>query len=448
MIKIKKGLDLPLEGQPEQTISNGATVKTVAILGEDYIGMKPTMRVQVGDSVKKGQVIFDDKKTPGVKYTAPAGGTVTAINRGAKRKLLSVVVEIAEAEEVVKFNKYSADQLADLERQAIVDQMVESGLWTALRTRPYSKVPTIDSETKAIFVSAMDTNPLAADPEAIIAEQEETFNQGLSLLTSLSAGKVFVGTKDGSNLAKFEHPKVQYESFAGPHPAGNVGTHIHFLYPAAANNAVWHIGYQDVIALAKLFTTGELYTDRVIAIGGTMIKKPQLVRTRVGANIDELLAGKEKDADNRHLSGSVLNGFHAIESRAYLGRYHNQVTVIREGREKEFFGWVRPGSDKFSLTRAFISAFMPKKRFAMTTTTGGSERAIMPIGLYERVMPMDILPTQLIRALVTGDTDTAQQLGALELDEEDLALCTFVCPGKYEYGPILRENLTKIEKEG
>ncbi|NVJ64975.1 MAG: Na(+)-translocating NADH-quinone reductase subunit A [Gammaproteobacteria bacterium] len=448
MIKIKKGLDLPIEGQPEQTISNGATVKTVAILGEDYVGMKPTMHVQVGDAVKKGQLLFDDKKTPGVKYTAPAGGTVTAINRGAKRKLLSVVIEIAQQEEAVSFNHYSADQLANLERQAIVDQMVESGLWTALRTRPYSKVPAIDSETKAIFVSAMDTNPLAADPEVIIAEQAEAFNQGLSLLTTLSAGKVFVATKDGSGISKLDHPKVQYEAFSGPHPAGNVGTHIHFLYPAAADNMVWHIGYQDVIALAKLFTTGELYADRVVALGGTMIEKPHLARTRLGANIDELLVGEETDADNRHLSGSVLNGFHAIDSRAYLGRFHNQVTVIKEGREKEFFGWAMPGANKFSLTRAFISAFFPKKSYAMTTTTGGSERAIMPIGLYERVMPMDILPTQLIRALVTGDTDTAQQLGALELDEEDLALCTFVCPGKYEYGPILRENLTKIEKEG
>ncbi len=448
MIKIKKGLDLPLQGKPEQAISSGATVKTVAILGEDYVGMKPTMHVKAGDSVKKGQLIFEDKKTPGVKYTAPAGGTVTAINRGAKRKLLSVVVEIAEQEEAVSFTQYSAEQLAGIERQAIVEQMVESGFWTALRTRPFSKVPAIDSETKAIFVSAMDTNPLAADPEVVIAEEAETFNQGLSLLTTLSSGKVFVGTKDGSSLNKLEHPKVQYESFKGPHPAGNVGTHIHFLYPAAADNTVWHIGYQDVIALAKLFTSGELSMDRVVAIGGTMIKKPHLVKTRVGANIDELLVGEETDADNRHLSGSVFNGFHAIDSRAFLGRYHNQVTVIREGRDKEFFGWALPGSDKFSMTRAFISAFFPKKSYAMTTTTGGSERAIMPIGLFERVMPLDILPTQLLRALVTGDTDTAQQLGALELDEEDLALCTYVCAGKYEYGPILRENLTKIEKEG
>ena len=448
MIKIKKGLDLPILGQPAQTISDGATVKTVAILGEDYVGMKPTMQVQVGDKVHKGQPIFEDKKNPGVIYTAPAAGTVTAINRGAKRKLLSVVIEVDAQEESITFNKYPVDQLTTLDRKAVVEQMVNSGLWTALRTRPYSKVPAIDSETKAIFVSAMDTNPLAADPEVIIQERNDDFNNGLTVLSQLSSGKVFIATRPDTPISKIEHPKVQYEEFSGPHPAGLVGTHIHYLFPASLQNVVWHMGYQDVIALGKLFTDGELYTDRVIALGGTMIKEPHLVRTRVGANIDELLALEENDADNRHISGSVLSGFHAIDSRAFLGRYHNQITVIREGREKEFFGWAMPGSDKFSITRSFISAFMPNKKFAMTTTTGGSERAMMPIGNYERVMPLDILATQLLRALVTSDTDLAQQLGCLELDEEDLALCTFVCPGKYEYGPILRESLTKIEKEG
>lgn len=448
MIKIKKGLDLPIEGQPVQTISAGTTVKTVAILGEDYVGMKPTMHVQEGDTVKKGQLIFEDKKTPGVKYTAPAAGTVKAINRGNKRKLLSVVVEVAGQEDAVSFNKFSPEQLSGLSREAIVEQMVDSGMWTALRKRPYSKVPAIDSETQAIFVSAMDTNPLAADPEVIISEQNEAFNYGLDILAQLSGDKVFVATAPNSSLAKSNNAKVSYEEFSGPHPAGIVGTHIHFLYPASMDHPVWYIGYQDVIALAKLFIEGELHTDRVIALGGTMIKKPRLIRTRIGACIDELMAEEENDADNRHISGSVLSGFNAIDARGYLGRYHNQITVIREGRDKEFFGWATPGADKFSVTRAFFGHLFPKRRFNMTTTTGGSDRSIMPIGNYERVMPLDILPTQLLRAIVTNDTVLAQELGCLELDEEDLALCTYVCPGKYEYGSILRENLTKIEKEG
>lgn len=448
MIKIKKGLDLPLQGKPEQTISTGATVKTVAILGEDYVGMKPTMHVQVGDQVKKGQLIFEDKKTPGVKYTAPASGTISAVNRGAKRKLLSVVVEIADQEEAVSFDKYSADQLTSLDRQKIVDQMVESGMWTGLRTRPYSKVPAIDSHTKAIVISAMDTNPLAADPEVIIKDRNQDFNNGLDVLAQLADDKVFVATKGDSQIEKSTNAKVSYESFSGPHPAGLVGTHIHHLCPASASNFVWHMGYQDVIALGRLFTDGELFTDRVIALTGEEVKNPRLVRTRLGANVDELLSNEVNDNDNRQISGSVLNGVNAVDSRAFVGRYHNQITVIPEGREKEFFGWAMPGSDKFSVTRAFLGHIFPSKKFKMTTSTGGSARAIMPIGNYERVLPLDILPTQLIRALVCGDTDTAQQLGCLELDEEDLALCTFVCPGKYEYGSILRENLTKIEKDG
>ncbi|GAA0206227.1 Na(+)-translocating NADH-quinone reductase subunit A [Kangiella japonica] len=448
MIKIKKGLDLPLEGKPEQTISTGATVKTVAILGEDYVGMKPTMHVQVGDQVKKGQLIFEDKKTPGVKYTAPAAGTISAVNRGAKRKLLSVVVEIAEQEEAVSFNKYSADQISSLDRQAIVDQMVESGMWTGLRTRPFSKVPAIDSTTKSIVVSAMDTNPLAGDPEVVIKERNADFNLGLDILAQLAEDKVFVATKADSNIEKSSNAKVNYESFSGPHPAGLVGTHIHHLCPASAENVVWHMGYQDVIALGRLFADGELFVERIIALGGTEVKNPRLVRTRLGANVDELLQNEINDNDNRLIAGSVLNGVNAVEARGFVGRYHNQVTVIPEGREKEFFGWAMPGSDKFSVTRAFLGHIFPKKKFKLNTSTGGSHRAIMPIGNYERVLPLDILPTQLIRALVCGDTDTAQQLGCLELDEEDLALCTFVCPGKYEFGSILRENLTKIEKDG
>ncbi|GAA4359112.1 Na(+)-translocating NADH-quinone reductase subunit A [Kangiella marina] len=448
MIKIKKGLDLPLEGKPEQTISTGATVKTVAILGEDYVGMKPTMHVQVGDQVKKGQLIFEDKKTPGVKYTAPAAGTISAVNRGAKRKLLSVVVDIAEQEDAVSFNKYSADQLSSIDRQAIVDQMVESGMWTGLRTRPYSKVPAIDAKTRSIVVSAMDTNPLAGDPEAFITEHNADFNHGLDILAQLAEDKVFVATQPESKIEQSSNAKVNYESFSGPHPAGLVGTHIHHLCPASSENEVWHMGYQDVIALGRLFTDGELFVERVVALSGTEVKNPRLIRTRLGANLDELLNNEINDNDSRIISGSVLNGFNAVDSRAFVGRYHNQITVIPEGREKEFFGWAMPGSNKFSVTRAFLGHIFPSKKFQMNTSTGGSTRAIMPIGNYERVLPLDILPTQLIRALVCGDTDSAQALGCLELDEEDLALCTFVCPGKYEYGSILRENLTKIEKDG
>jgi len=447
MIKIHKGLDLPINGAPKQEILDGPAVTEVALLGEDYIDMKPSMKVRIDQKVKCGDEIFIDKKNDGVIYTAPASGTIKAINRGAKRKLLSVVVEV-EGNEYKEFAKYDAAKLPQLSRQEVVDNLVSSGQWSSFRTRPMSKVPTIDSTPSAIFVSVMDTNPLAADPMAVIQHHIESFNHGLTVIKHLTDGELFVAF-DGTHehdLAK--NPIATYHAFNGVHPAGNVGTHIHFLKPVNESRTVWHIGYQDVIAIGKLFTTGHLFTERVVSLAGPLVKAPRLIKTRLGANIDQLTKNQIDENDERVISGSVFNGFIAVHHRAYLGRYHNQVSVLAEGREKEFFGWIHLGKDKFSVTNAFSSHLNSKKKFDFTTTTGGSERALMPIGSYENVMSWDILPTQLLRALVVGDTDAAQQLGCLEFDEEDLALLTFVCPGKYEFGPILRDVLHTIEKEG
>ncbi|WKE64892.1 Na(+)-translocating NADH-quinone reductase subunit A [Gallaecimonas kandeliae] len=444
MITIKKGLDVPISGTPEQVIHDGPAIKTVAVLGEEYIGMRPTMHVREGDLVKKGQIIFDDKKNPGVKFTAPAAGKVVAINRGEKRVLQSVVIEL-DGDDEVSFQQYDAAQLASLDRQVVVDQLVESGLWTALRTRPYSKIPAIDSTPAAIFVSALDTNPLAADPAVVIKEQIDAFNNGLAVLSRLG-GKLFVCKAAGSDV-QVKAANVQVEDVTGPHPAGLVGTQIHQLFGASLSRVVWHLGYQDVIAVGKLFVEGKLDSSRVISLAGPSVKQPRLVRTLVGASTSELTAGELSDGENRIISGSVLSGSEAHGVHGYMGRYHVQLSVLPEGRSKDFLGWLTPGSDKFSVTRAYLGHF-GRKLFGMSTTTNGSPRAMVPIGNYERVMPLDVLPTLLLRDLLSGDTDSAQQLGALELDEEDLALCTFVCPGKYDYGSALRACLTKIEKEG
>ena len=445
MITIKKGLDVPVTGAPQQVIQDGNAVKTVATLGEEYVGMRPTMSVKVGDRVKKGQVLFSDKKNPGVLFTASAAGVVTEINRGEKRVLQSVVIEV-DGDEQETFASYSADQLASLDRQDVVDNLVKSGLWTALRTRPYSKIPAIDSAPEAIFISAMDTNPLAANPEVVINEQSEAFKQGLVVLSRLTDGEVFVSKAPGANIPTEAGVKVN--EFAGKHPAGLVGTHIHFLKPVGAEKFVWHLGYQDVIAFGQLFTTGELNNTRVISLAGPAAKNPRLVRTTLGANTAELAANETTDGEIRLVSGSLLQGQTAQGVHGYLGRYHVQLCLLNEGREKEFIGYMYPGPNKFSVTRAYMSHFFKGKLFNMTTTTNGSARAMVPIGNYERVMPLDVLPTLLLRDLCAGDTDSAQQLGALELDEEDLALCTFVCPGKTDYGVMLRDCLTTIEKEG
>ena len=448
MIDIKKGLDLPISGAPDQTISEGKPVRHVALIGFDYNGMKPTMEVKEGDRVKRGSLLFTDKKTEGVRYTSPAAGVVKEINRGERRVFQSLVVEI-DGDDAETFARYREADLGSLERQQVVDNLVESGLWTAIRTRPFSKVPAIDTAPHSIFVSVMDTNPLAADPVVIIREQGEAFSKGLKILSRLTSGRVFVTGRPGSDVPVPESDAVQVEQFDGVHPAGNVGTHIHYLDPVSMGKTVWTIGYQDVIAIARLFETGELPVDRVVAIGGPKATNPRLVRTRIGASLNELL--KDEVATNcelRTISGSVFGGRRGDGPCAYLGRFDNQISVLEEGYKRQFLGWLSPGVNKFSVLNIYLSSLMGRKKFDFTTTTNGSERAMVPVGAYEKIMPLDILPTQLLRSLIVGDTEVAQKLGALELDEEDLALCTFVCPGKYEYGPILRENLTRIEFEG
>jgi Na+-transporting NADH:ubiquinone oxidoreductase subunit A len=446
MIKISKGLDLPIQGAPQQIIQDGNSVTRVAILGEEYIGMRPTMHVQEGDKVKKGQMLFEDKKNPGVKFTAPAAGNVIAVNRGAKRVLQSVVIQL-EGDESEVFAKYSSTELASLDAAKVQENLVNSGMWTAIRTRPFSKSPALDSKPNSIFVSVMDTNPLAGDPQVIIAERSEDFVNGLLVIGRLTDGKVFVNKAPSADIATGD-ASVEVNEFSGVHPAGLVGTHIHHLDAVGQGKKVWHVGYQDVLAIGSLFTTGEFDNRKVISLCGPEVKNPRLLRTLVGADITELTANEANAGEMRTLSGSVLQGNHAHGVHGYLGRFHNQVSILREGREKELFGWIKPGVNQHSVTRAYLGHLSPKKLFGMTTTTNGSDRSMVPIGNYERIMPLDILPTLLLRDMISGDTDGAQSLGCLELDEEDLALCTYVCPGKYNYGPILRECLDEIEKEG
>ncbi|CDG00261.1 Na(+)-translocating NADH-quinone reductase subunit A [Avibacterium paragallinarum] len=446
MITIKKGLDLPIAGKPEQVIHNGNAVTEVALLGEEYVGMRPSMKVREGDVVKKGQVLFEDKKNPGVLFTAPASGTVTAINRGAKRVLQSVVIQI-EGDDQVAFNKYSADELKSLTSEQVRQNLQASGLWTALRTRPFSKVPAVDAVPSSIFVNAMDTNPLAADPEVVLKAHWEDFTNGLTVLSRLHEGKLHLCKAGDSNIPTVDLPNLSIHDFGGPHPAGLSGTHIHFIDPVSATKTVWYLNYQDVIAFGRLFTTGELYNGRVISLAGPQVKNPRLIRTQLGANLSQLTQGELKEGENRIISGSVLSGHKAEGAVDYLGRYALQVSVIAEGREKEFLGWIMPGANKYSITRTVLGHF-GHKLFNFTTALNGGHRAMVPIGAYERVMPLDIIPTLLLRDLSAGDTDSAQALGCLELDEEDLALCTFVCPSKNDYGPMLRAALDKIEKEG
>ena len=442
MIEIKTGLDLPIKGSPKQEIGEGNAITRVAVIGSDYPGMKPTMLVKEGDQVKLGQPLFADKKNDGVQFTAPGSGKVIEINRGERRLFQSVVIELDGKDTAVKFKSHS--DLAALTREAVVEELVESGLWTVIRRRPYEKIPAINAAPHSIFVNAMDTNPLAGDQALAIARQPEAFVDGISVISKLTEGTVFV-CRDPQ--ASFDAGSGQVETFSGKHPAGLVGTHIHHLDPVGEGKEVWHVSAQDVIAIGRLFKEGVLSTERVVSFAGPSVKSPRLVITRVGASLDELTAGELVDGSHRVVSGSILGGRTASGVFGYLGRYHQQVSVLEEGTHRVPFGWLSPGTNKHSVMGIYLSKLMPGKLLDYTTNTNGSPRAMVPVGAYEKVMPLDILPTQLLRSLIVGDTDMAVKLGALELAEEDLALCTYVCPGKYEYGPILRDNLTTIELE-
>ena len=452
--KTSKGLDLPLEGEPEQRIDPAATPRRVALLAQDYAGMKPTMRVRAGDEVRRGQLLFEDKKIPGVRHTSPASGKVVAIHRGARRAFQSVVIELDQAERAgggdsVSFDAHSGAPPGALSRRQVKDLLLESGSWTALRTRPFSRTANPADVPHSIFVTALDTQPLAPSADVALAGKEVHFERGLRVLARLTDGAVYVCKGPGSAIPAPREPPFREEVFAGPHPSGTVGLHIHVLDPVDANKLVWHLNYQDTAAIGKLFGDGTLEVERVISIAGPSVRRPRLLRTRLGVGIDDLISGEISDAEQRVISGSVLSGRAAAgDIFGYLGRYHHQVSVIREGREREFLGWLWPGAGKYSTVNTFLAKLRPGKRFGFSTTSNGSRRAMVPIGMYERVMPMDIPPTFLLRALLSGDVERAQEMECLELDEEDLALCSFVCPGKAEYGPLLRDVLTRIEKEG
>ncbi|MGH1363585.1 MAG: Na(+)-translocating NADH-quinone reductase subunit A [Calditrichia bacterium] len=449
MTRIRKGLDLPIAGEPVQdSIQDGKALRRVAVLGDDYIGMKPTMEVKVGDDVKIGQLLFTDKKNPLIRHTSPAAGKVVEVNRGAKRAFKSLVIELAGKEEAIEFEKFDEDKLNSLTREDVVKHLVATGMWTSLRMRPFSMVADPAGTAHAVFVTAMDTNPLAPSVQKLIDGNEKKLVNGLRVISKLTEGSVYVAKAPETKLPDSGVSNVKVEDFQGPHPAGNAGTHMHFLAPVSRKRISWYIGIQDVIAIGSLFVNGTLDVKRVVSLAGPGVTSPRLLNTRIGASLTELTAGELKDGNKRIISGSVFSGRTAADLVPYLGRYHQQVTVLEEGTEKEFLGWINPFIGKFSILNLVFSRLSFGKKFDFTTAVNGGKRAIVPIGNYERVMPLDIIPTYLLRALAVDDVDDAEKLGALELDEEDLALCTFVCQSKLEYGPMLRKNLTTIQKEG
>ena len=445
-IDIQKGLDIPISGTPEKIVTTGRTIRHVALIGDDYPGMKPTMLVQTGDKVKCGQPLFEDKKNSGVIFTSPGSGEVAAINRGPKRKFESLIIELNNDPPVSfcppesSIETFSPGEIRKL--------LVDSGLWCSLRTRPYGKIPAVDATPASLFITALDSSPLAPDIDSIIEMNRDDFLAGLQVLRKCVSVPVFLCLSANQMAIKDEIDGIETVEFSGPHPTGLPSTHIHFLAPVNEARQAWHIGAQDVISCGALLRTGTLVTDRIISIGGPAAASPRHIRVRLGASIRELCASELVGDDVRVLSGSVLDGRRASDMIAYLGRYHQQVSCVPEGTGRQFFGWLLPGGNRFSVTRAFLSAFTKPEAFAFDTAIWGGNRAIFPLGTYEKVMPLNIIPTYLLKSLASGNTEKAKDLGCLELIEEDLALCSYVCPGKNDFGVMLRDTLTSIERDG
>ena len=437
MIKISKGLDLPISGKPSMLITDEPKISSVSLLGNDFVGMKPTMLVKENETVKAGQKLFEDKKNLGVFFTAPAGGIVKSINRGDKRKFLSIEIEISNKEDFIEFNIGSS-------AEEIKNTLVESGLWNCFKTRPFVRTPNINTMPEALFINCCDTNPLSADPCEIINLDKEYFDEGISLLKTLFDCDVHITYQNNKFDRSLEG--INYHQFVGPHPAGLVGTHISKIHPVNIDSNVWTLGFQDIISMGYLKINKKIRTHKIISIGGPAVFEPSLLKVRYGSNIDEITAGKIED-NARVISGSVLHGHESEGVMNYLGFYDSQLSVIPDEVNEIFLNWLMPGSSLHSKLNVFISSFIKPKKYIFNTSISGGNRAIVPISSYEEVVPMNILVTQLLKSLVVSDIEMAIDLGMLELAPEDLSLCSYVCPSKYDYSSILMDNLNKLYLE-
>jgi Na+-transporting NADH:ubiquinone oxidoreductase subunit A len=437
VIKISKGLDLPISGKPDISITDEPKISSVSLLANDFVGMKPTMLVKENDEVKVGEKLFEDKKNPGIFFTAPAGGLIKSINRGDKRKFLSIEIEISQNEEFVDFDMGSS-------QDEIKNTLINSGLWNVFRTRPFNRTPNISSSPEALFINCCDTNPLSVDPYEIINIDKDSFDKGLETIKQLFDCDIHL-TYQNNNFDN-TLSGINYHQFTGPHPAGLVGTHISKIHPVNLNSKVWTANFQDIISIGYLKKNKKIKTTKIISLGGPAVFEPSLIKVRHGSNLDEITAGKIED-NSRVISGSVLHGHESEGVMKYLGYYDSQVSVIPDEVNEIFLNWLMPGSSLHSKLNVFISSFIKPKKYIFNTSIGGGNRAIVPISSYEEVVPMDILVTQLLKSLVVSDIEMAIDLGMLELVPEDLSLCSYVCPSKYDYSSILMDNLNKLYLE-
>lgn len=444
-IKLKKGFDIRLAGKAEKKIPEEANPGLFAVKPVDFPGLIPKLDVRPGDRVKAGASLFHDKTRPEIRYVSPVSGKVLTVNRGEKRKILEVIVQ-KDGDDFIDFGGHDTDNLS---REEVIDKLLISGLWPAVRQRPYNVVADPHSIPKSIFISGFDTAPLAPDYNFIVENLPvDYFRVGAAALTRMTNGKVNLVLNDAGSPNKIpdDIPGVEISYFAGPHPSGNVGVHIHHIDPVNKGETVWHVNFQDVFSIGRLITEGVYRPEKIIALTGSEVIDPRYYRILSGGSITPVVAAKVKQGKLRFISGNVLTGTQ-IGPDGFLGFYDSQVTVIPEGDHHEFFGWASPGLNKFSFSRTFLSSLFPKQTYKLDTNLHGGERAFVITGQYEKVVPMDIYPMQLLKAIMAGDIDMMENLGIYEVAEEDFALCEFICPSKIEIQSVVRNGLDLMRKE-
>lgn len=445
-IKLRRGLNIKLAGKAEKILLPEIPITRYGIRFNDFEGLTAKPVVKEGDTVKAGTTIFYDKSFPEIKYVSPVSGVVKGIIRGEKRLLLEVVIE-HQGNEKENFGP-TVDPLK-LSREEVKTRMLESGLWPVLRQRPYHIVARPTGVPKAVFISAFDTSPLAPDLDFVMANTHGNHLQtGINALTRLTDGKVHLSfDAEGSRVAEVKNlTNVEVHNFSGPHPAGNAGVQIHHIDPVSKGETVWYIDIQDVAALGKLFAKGEYDRDRIIALAGPGVLHPKYYRIRPGSSVSGILKSNLSEGHMRVISGNILTG-KAITAEGSLGFYDNMVSVIPEGDYNEFFGWATPGFSKFSYWKAFMSKLLPRKEYNMDTNLHGGHRAFVMTGHYENVLPMDIYPINLVKAIMAEDIELMEQLGIYEVAEEDFALCEYIDPSKSEIQEIIRKGINLMIKE-
>jgi Na+-transporting NADH:ubiquinone oxidoreductase subunit A len=445
VIKIRKGLDIKLKGTAEKIIAQAEPASTFATKPTDFPGITPKLAARPDDKVKAGSVLFFDKLRPEIKFTSPVSGVVKAVNRGERRRILEVVVESDGKNESLNFK---AGDPNGMSRDEIRQKILDAGLWPAIRQRPYAIIAGPLSEPKAIFISGFDTSPLAPDLDFVVKGQNREFQAGIDALKKLTRGEIHLSLNSAYPPSDvFTGARnISLHYFKGPHPAGLPGIQIHHIDPVNKGDIVWYINPQEVIMIGRLFLTGKYDPTRIIALTGSEVLKPRYYKVLSGTSIEPFVKDNLSGTNVRYISGNALTGAR-INKIGYLGYYDSQLTVLPEGDHYEMLGWISPGLDKFSASHSFPTWLMPNKEYVIDTNLKGGVRPFVLTGEYEKVLPMDIYPMQLLKAILVDDIEKMEALGIYEVGEEEFALCEFVCSSKIEIQSIVRRGIDLMIKE-